>query len=301
MRLRSSLVATCAIISLLGLSSAFSQEAPQFTGQVTSAEEGPMEGVVVSAQHEGSNITISVVSDAKGQFQFPPSKLTAGPTKVSIRAVGYDLDGPTTVDLAAADKRPVESRHQTKEDKRALEAALGRGMGAQHPRRLCAKQFLENCNGAAMRLQRIMGKSSHPASEWPAVIDRMMAGYYPGSTPENPQRLVGKASREGLIRGYDIAKVGEYLASINLSASNTWKYDLKTLPRVTGRGTKVVITEYDLPRPTAEPHDAIVDRDGMVWYPGRGRIDRRQTGPEDRQGRQLRAAGFAKDFPDRRP
>jgi virginiamycin B lyase len=41
---------------------------------------------------------------------------------------------------------------------------------------------------------------------------------------------------------------------------------LKTLPRPKGRATKVVITEYDLPRKDALPHDVIVDRDGQVWY-----------------------------------
>ena len=41
---------------------------------------------------------------------------------------------------------------------------------------------------------------------------------------------------------------------------------LKTLPRPTGKATHVIITEYDLPRPTIEPHDVIVDEHGMVWY-----------------------------------
>src|SRR3989442_10475789 len=39
-----------------------------------------------------------------------------------------------------------------------------------------------------------------------------------------------------------------------------------TRPRPVGRGTRVVITEYDLPRPTIEPHDVIVDGDGIAWY-----------------------------------
>ena len=38
----------------------------------------------------------------------------------------------------------------------------------------------------------------------------------------------------------------EYLASVNLSNEEYWKY--LTLPRSTGRATRVVITEYDLPR-----------------------------------------------------
>jgi virginiamycin B lyase len=52
------------------------------------------------------------------------------------------------------------------------------------------------------------------------------------------------------------------------------------LPRPTGRGTRVIITEYDLPRETIEPHDVIVDADGMVWYssfgePNLGKLDPR--------------------------
>jgi len=38
------------------------------TGQVSSAEEGAMEGVVVSAKKDGSTISISVVTDARGRF-----------------------------------------------------------------------------------------------------------------------------------------------------------------------------------------------------------------------------------------
>ena len=45
-----------------------------------------------------------------------------------------------------------------------------------------------------------------------------------------------------------------------------WEYPLKTLPRPSGRATQVIITEYDLPRPTIEPHDVIVDDQGMAWY-----------------------------------
>jgi streptogramin lyase len=61
-------------------------------------------------------------------------------------------------------------------------------------------------------------------------------------------------------------QLADYLATINLSAAPEWTYTLKTLPRPTGRGTRVIITEYDLPRETIEPHDVIVDADGMVWY-----------------------------------
>ena len=40
----------------------------------------------------------------------------------------------------------------------------------------------------------------------------------------------------------------------------------KALPRPKGRATRVVYTEYDLPRDTISPHDVIVDEDGIAWY-----------------------------------
>src|SRR5882757_11305727 len=88
---------------------------PALSGQISSAKEGPMEGVVVSARRAGSTITISVVSDAKGHYSFPASKIGPGDYDLKIRAIGYDLDGPATVSVprgktAAVDLklRPVD-------------------------------------------------------------------------------------------------------------------------------------------------------------------------------------------------
>src|SRR5207302_1486451 len=41
---------------------------------------------------------------------------------------------------------------------------------------------------------------------------------------------------------------------------------LKTLPRPKGRATRSIMTEYDMGRPTTEPHDVLVDNVGNVWY-----------------------------------
>ena len=56
------------------------------------------------------------------------------------------------------------------------------------------------------------------------------------------------------------------LSSINLSSGPERKYELKTQPRPKGAATRVIITEYDLPRRNSQPHDASVAPDGMVWY-----------------------------------
>src|ERR1035437_1451571 len=71
------------------------------TGQVTSTQEGPMEGVLVTAKKTSSTIAITVVSDEQGRYRFPSAKLEPGHYEMSIRAVGYDLDGPTAVDISA--------------------------------------------------------------------------------------------------------------------------------------------------------------------------------------------------------
>ena len=63
------------------------------SGQVTSAEEGPMEGVVVSAKKDGSTISISVVTNAAGRFAFPVARLEPGHYALKARAAGYELDG----------------------------------------------------------------------------------------------------------------------------------------------------------------------------------------------------------------
>src|SRR5262245_3459457 len=71
------------------------------SGFVTSADEGPMEGVLVSAKKTGSAITTTVVTDAQGRYRFPRARLEPGAYTVRIRAIGYDLSGPATATVEA--------------------------------------------------------------------------------------------------------------------------------------------------------------------------------------------------------
>ena len=57
--------------------------AQTLTGSVTSAEEGAMEGVLVSAQAAGSPITVTVVSDEHGRFRFPDATPRARPLRAA--------------------------------------------------------------------------------------------------------------------------------------------------------------------------------------------------------------------------
>src|SRR5438874_21163 len=70
-------------------------------GTVTSTQEGAMEGVLVSAKKTGSTITTTVVTDEKGHYAFPASRLQPGHYDIAIRAVGYKLPGSKAVDVAS--------------------------------------------------------------------------------------------------------------------------------------------------------------------------------------------------------
>jgi streptogramin lyase len=91
---------------------------------------------------------------------------------------------------------------------------------------------------------------------------KRMATYAINTTPDKKQlRAKPRPFNEATFRA-----LAAYLASINLSKGATWTYPLKTLPRPRGRATRVLITEYDLPRRTIAPHDVLTDAAGIAWY-----------------------------------
>jgi len=138
------------------------------------------------------------------------------------------------------------------------------------------KKFLLNCVGCHT-LERIV-KSTYDADGFLEIFQRM-SNYYPGSTPLKPQRLTGNAVRNAGRSGYD-RKSAEWLASINLSQQQTWAYPLKTQPRLTGKSTRVIITEYDLPNALIQPHDVMLDRAGNIWYSDFGQMFLGQMDPK---------------------
>jgi streptogramin lyase len=127
------------------------------------------------------------------------------------------------------------------------------------------KMNLTNCV-SCHTLERIV-RSTHDAEEFAKQVLPRMGHYANQSMPIHPQvRLADRLlEQRGEERNEAREAMAKFLATINLSRSDHWQYQLKTLPRPTGRATHVIITEYDLPRPTAEPHDVIVNQ-GAVWY-----------------------------------
>ena len=248
---------------LAGPASARNQAAAGLSGKVTSQEEGSMEGVVVSAKLDGSTITVSVISDQQGHFGFPANRLKPGHYSLAIRAVGYDLDGTGTADVAAHKTTVVNLKlRKTKNLADQLTNAewLMSIPGTEEQKTAFLLGNCINCH----TLERPI-KSKYTAEELIQVIGRMRT-YSQSSQPIRPQKMPGfEGVQAAKLQQPDI-KLASYLATINLSKSPTWEYPLKTLPRPTGRSTHVIITEYDLPRPTIMPHDVIVDEHGTAWF-----------------------------------
>ena len=246
------------VLSQTSSSPVRAQNQDAITGKVSSDAEAAIEGVVVTAHKDGSIVSISVTTDAKGHYAFPESRLEPGHYTLAIRAVGFDLAGSAATNVAAESTSKVDLKLQP--TKNLPDQLTNAEWMMSIPGTEQQKSALLDCT-SCHTLERIV-KSTHDADEWMHVISRMK-GYGAVSQPIKPQPMLDR-SRAGSPDEY--SKMAAYLATINLSATDTWTYPLKTLPRPTGESTRAIVTEYDVGRITSEPHDILVDKDGKVWY-----------------------------------
>ena len=216
-----------------------------------------MQGVLVSARAAGANITHTVVSNREGRYDFAAAQLAPGHYTLQIRAIGYELAGAAEVDLAAGRGARADLKLRKATD---LAAQLSNAEWLlSMPGKPEQKRPLIECM-SCHTLERV-ARSTYGAEQMLTVL-RRMATYANNSTMAAVQmRHVNRSFDPESFR-----KLAAYLASVNLSGGATWPYPLKTLPRPSGRATRVLITEYDLPRKSIAPHDVVLGADGMVWY-----------------------------------
>jgi streptogramin lyase len=200
---------------------------------------------------------------------FPAAKLGAGRYKLRIRAVGYELEGPDAIEVP--DSRPTSLDLVLRPTNDFAAQLTSTEWLISMPGTAEQKRPLIECM-SCHTLERVV-RSKYTADEFVPVLKRM-ANYANNSIMARVQPRM--AERE--VPDERARKVAQYLASVNLSANAVWPYPLGNLLRPTGRATRVVITEYDLPRKTIAPHDVRTDASGAVWYsnfvePYLGRLD----------------------------
>jgi len=273
---------------------AHAQAPAALAGKVSSAEEGAMEGVLVSAKKAGSTITVTVVSDAEGRYSFPAKKLSPGKYALRVRAVGYELESPSSIQVGKS-ATAADLKLRRTEDL-AAQLSNGEWMNSM-PGDDRQKGQLLNCVGCHS-LERI-ARSRYDADTFTKAVLPRMQGYVNQSIPQHPQ--LRKAERLMEERGDQRVQVyrstAEYLSTVNLAESPKWGYELKTYPRPKGRATRVVYTEYDLPRETIEPHDVIVDKQGIAWYSSFGEQNLGRLDPKTGQVKEFEIKKHKPEFP----
>jgi streptogramin lyase len=264
-------------------------------GVVRSSAEGPMEGVVVSAQRALSTITVSVVTDRQGTYRFPSSRLSAGTYEIRIRAVGYELSAPAQVNLTAGTAASLDLNLRPTQD---LSSQLTNAEWmASMPGSDREKRSLLTCV-TCHTLERVV-KSKYSSQEFLTVVLPRMQSYVNQSIPGAPQMRKGARLMEeqGEDRVNIYREMGEFLAQINLHNRNNWTYPLKTFARPTGAATRVIYTEYGLPRPLLQPHDVIVTKAGEVWYSSFGEQVIGKLNPVDGTVREFQVDVSKPDYP----
>jgi streptogramin lyase len=263
---RSAVLAVQAAFLTLWLLPANAQAPAALAGRVSSASEGAMEGVLVSAKREGATKTVTVVSHADGRYSFPRDRLEPGRYAVSIRAVKYVLAEPgRNVDVAAG--RTAELDLALRESN-PLELALqltDPEWFSSYPLDDRTKwELFRDCSRC--HTMRRPSMSTYDAEELTWVMQRMV--YSAGSSPMRFQLPAAAAPHWGRAEQGEPSALqkrqADAVAAINLH-KGLWSYELKTLPRPKGKETEVVYTTWDLPA-TARPHDTRIAADGTIWF-----------------------------------
>src|SRR5258707_2793249 len=171
-----------------------------------------------------------------------------------MRAIGNGVGGPAAAELAAKGTVTAELALRKVDD-----------IASQ----LTSTEWLISMPGAEQKrpliecmschtLERVV-RSKFTADEFVGVLKRM-ANYANNSTMQKVQARV--AERE--VPDDRARRVGGYLSTVNLSKRDRWDYELKALPRPTRAATRIILTEYDMPRLTIAPHDVRTDCDGFI-------------------------------------
>ena len=184
-------------------------------GQVTSAEEGAMEGVLVSAKKAGSTITITVASDAQGRYSFPAASSSLANTRCASARSATISTARGRRGRRAEATSPISSCARPRTSPRSSRTASG---SRACPGTDQQKSALLNCIGCHT-LERVM-QLDHTTDDLHAGDAAAHAGL---REPEHPGSIRSCGARERLMeeRGDQRVQVyralADYLATINLS------------------------------------------------------------------------------------
>src|SRR5215510_12719747 len=228
-------------------------------GIVKSSKGDVLEGMMVQLIAHKNAVRTTVYSDAQGHYEFP--KLDAGTytlriaqprdfrpyvkEKVEIKGAN-ELDEIVLTRITTGELLPNTPEIAAQMTGSEWLMSLS-GTGDEK------KLLTVNCNWCHSYQQIFRNK--YDETSWGHIINRMTKG---AGSPLINMRPRGRFNDE------DTARLVKWLATVR--GPDAKDPPFVTLPRPQGRQTRVIITEYELPRVELATHDVVADSKGNIWY-----------------------------------
>ncbi len=255
-----------ALLWSIWLSQAWAQGPATIRGKVT-AEGSPQEGAYVGAHAMGKTFTTYVMTDSSGQFAF--QELTPGSYGVFTQIPGFQTVRKDGVRVERENAADVNFEVEPETDFLTLiEQATNSELTESFPLSRTERRALDyrcgECHGAYY-----LAKSRFTLKDWTLIIAKMddRMSITPAGDISPPPRRSRPSARPPSPEypGSDDESIARVLAEFR--GPNSPDFPIQFQPRATGKLTRAVVTEYQIPRLGATPRTVAVDsRNSNVWF-----------------------------------
>ena len=255
-------------LAFLGVGSCVGFSASPIAGSVKDDKGNLLNGVFVSAKRAGATYTVTVFSDDAGEFRFPDD-MGEGSYTVTAHAGGFQADQRTNVGVKAGETKRLDFslREETRPEEQFRQATPGEWLASVPGTEQEKRSIVRHCSGCHHALHQLM-VHRFDKDGWLKVVaamERVDAIGVPRTVEGAGARsLPQQVTAPGQWHFASREEIAEYLAKVRGPGIPFPK--IKFHPRPAGKATQAIITEYQLPRENAVPHDVVLDPEGNAWY-----------------------------------
>ncbi len=237
-------------------------------GMVRSASGAPLEGIGVRVISSRTAIRTTVYTNEDGRYEFP--KLEPGTYALHIaRPREFRPYRRDAVQISGSEhfedivlERVVDSEYLPPTPEVLAQLTGWEWMSNLPGTGKEKRGFVLSCGFGCHNYQQIL-KARYDEQSWRLIVRRMLRGA--GSPLINRREpLPGQTARAGVDRIEEEETVIQWLSRIRGPQSQD--PPMLPMPRPRGMATRVIVTEYELPRTLLAPHDVHGDSQGYIWY-----------------------------------